>query len=186
MRVIAGKFKGRRLLQFQAAHIRPTTDRVKETLFNKLMNCTDGARVLDLFSGTGNLAIEAISRGAQFVDLVESHPKSLKIIKANLSALGLSSGFAIHPFDAFQYISNYAGEPYDLVLCDPPFTRAWADDLARAIGNSRLLHEGSVVVIEASAQEKIEAEYPGLIRTDQRAFGDKTLNFFAQSHKSAP
>ena len=77
MRIISGKFKGRPLVSFQADHIRPTTDRVKETLFNKLMGVVEDARVLDLFSGTGNLAIECLSRGAGWVDLVESHNRSI-------------------------------------------------------------------------------------------------------------
>ncbi len=81
MRIISGKFKGRQLVSFQADNIRPTTDRVKETLFNKLMAYVDGARVLDLFSGTGNLAIECISRGAAHVDLVENHRKVLRSSK---------------------------------------------------------------------------------------------------------
>src|ERR1035437_6550380 len=156
MRVISGKFKGRQLVEFQAEHIRPTTDRVKETLFNKLMGRIEGARVLDLFSGTGNLAIECISREAAFVDIVESHKKSLGIIRENLSKLKITEGFAIHPVDAFKYISSYSGSPYDVVLADPPFTQAWAHDLALKIGDSQLLGPDSVLVIEASSKERME------------------------------
>ncbi len=179
MRIISGKYKGRHLVSFKADHIRPTTDRVKESLFNILMGQIEGARVLDLFSGTGNLAIECLSRGAEWVDIVESHRKSVAIIRENLAALKISEGFKIFPIDAFKYIRDYEGPPYDVVLCDPPFTRSWADELAQAIGSSRLLGEQSRLVIESAAKEKILEDYPGLKRLDQRHFGDKYLNFFA-------
>src|SRR3954462_11414596 len=104
MRIISGKYKGRQLVDFSADHIRPTTDRVKETLFNKLMGIIEGARVLDLFSGTGNLSIECLSRGAAWVDIVENHKKSLSIIRENLALLKITEGFAIHPVDTFRYL----------------------------------------------------------------------------------
>ena len=129
---------------------RPTTDRVKETLFNKLIGQIEGARILDLFSGTGNLAIECLSRGAAQVDLVESHKKSLAIIRQNLRHLKIDQGFEIFPLDVFRYIENYSGDPYGGVLADPPFTQALAHDLAGKIGASSLLAENSWLVIEAT------------------------------------
>ncbi|MGE0526166.1 MAG: 16S rRNA (guanine(966)-N(2))-methyltransferase RsmD [Bdellovibrionales bacterium] len=188
MRVISGRFKGRRLAEFEAGHIRPTTDRVKETLFNKLIGRVEGARVLDLFSGTGSLAIECLSRGAAWVDLVESHPKSLAIVRDNLERLDIRSGYKVHAVDVFRFIARFHRaergdsrlEPYNLVLADPPFTRAWAHDLAVKIGQSRVLAEAGWLVIEASSKERMDDVYPGLIRLDQRRFGDKHLNFFAR------
>jgi 16S rRNA (guanine966-N2)-methyltransferase len=180
MRIISGKFKGRQLAGFNADHIRPTTDRVKETLFNKLMGRVEDARVLDLFSGTGNLAIEAISRGAAWVDLVENHKKSLEIVRENLQKLGIDNGYRIHPVDAFRYIESYRGEPYNIVLADPPFTRAWAHELAVKIGSASLLGPESILVIEASSKERVDDAYAGLIRLDRREFGDKHLLFFTK------
>lgn len=165
-------------MSFEAAHIRPTTDRVKETLFNKLMGEIEGARILDLFAGTGNLGIECISRGAAHVDFVESHKKSLAIIRENLTKLKIDAGFKIHPVDAFKYIASYDGEPYDVVLADPPFTEALAHDLGGSIGSSRLMAPHATLVIEASSKERLDENYPGLNRLDQRKFGDKHLNFF--------
>lgn len=179
MRVISGKYRGRQLVAFKADNIRPTTDRVKETLFNKLMGRVEGARVLDLFSGTGNLAIECLSRGAAWVDLVENHRKSLAIIRENLEKLKITEGFKIFPIDAFKYIKEYAGEPYDLILCDPPFTRAWAHDLGGAIAASRLIGPDTWLVLESSSKERMDDSYPPLVRFDQRTFGDKNLNFFS-------
>jgi 16S rRNA (guanine966-N2)-methyltransferase len=178
MRVISGKFKGRQLVEFEATHIRPTTDRVKETLFNKLMGQIEDARVLDLFSGTGNLAIECLSRGAAWVDLVESHKKSLEIIRQNLTKLKITQDFKIHSLDVFRYIAGYTAQPYDIVIADPPFTQSLAHDLAAKIGLSALLGPQSIFVIESSSKERLDENYPGLNRLDQRVFGDKHLTFF--------
>lgn len=181
MRVISGKFKGRKLVSFEADNIRPTTDRVKETLFNKLMGYMEGARVLDLFSGTGNLAIECLSRGAAWVDIVENHRKSLGIIRENMALLKLNEGYKIHSEDAFRFIRDYTGPKFDVVLADPPFTESYAHDLATQIGASQLLDSGSVLVIEASSKERMDEAYPGLNRLDRRTFGDKHLNFFEKA-----
>lgn len=178
MRVISGRFKGHRLKNFQADHIRPTTDRVKETLFNKLMNHIDGARVLDLFSGTGNLGIEAISRGASHVDLVESHRKSLSIIRENLLGLKVTEGFKVIPLDVFKYVRDYQGKPYDVILADPPFTQQLADDVMKALAASQTFHGETLIIIEASSRETCLDRYPPLILLDRREFGDKHLNFF--------
>jgi 16S rRNA (guanine966-N2)-methyltransferase len=178
MRVISGKFKGHKLAEFNAQHIRPTTDRVKETLFNKLMGQIEGARILDLFSGTGNLAIECISRDAAWVDLVENHKQSLSIIRQNLDKLKIHHGCKIAPVDVFRYLETYVGPPYDVILADPPFTQMWAHDLALRIGESSRLGERFCLIIEASSKERMDENYPGLNRLDRRVFGDKHLNFF--------
>ena len=181
MRIISGKFKGRPLVSFTAANIRPTTDRVKETLFNKLMGRIEGARILDLFSGTGNLAIECLSRGAAHVDLVENHRRSLGIIRQNLDLLKITEDYKIHPVDALKYIRDFEGEPYDVVIADPPFTQSLAHELGGAVGSSRLLNEDAWFVMESSRQERLDQTYPGLARLDRREFGDKHLNFFAKA-----
>lgn len=166
------------MVSFQADHIRPTTDRVKETLFNKLMWQIEDARVLDLFSGTGNLAIECLSRGARWVDMVESHKKSLEIIRENLQLLKITQGYKVHPLDVFRYITAFEGEPYDVVIADPPFTQKLAHELFLKIAPSRLLRPDSTLVIEASSKETVLESYEGLIRLDLKTFGDKSLHFF--------
>ena len=180
MRVISGKYKGRQLVSFRADHIRPTTDRVKETLFNKLMGLVEGSRVLDLFSGTGNLAIECLSRGAVHVDMVESNRQSLAIIRENLSELKVSDGYQIHASDVFAFLKKFAAEPYDIVIADPPFTRSWAHDVATQVGARSVLRPEGLFVVEASAKERVDENYPGLNRLDRSTFGDKHLNFFGK------
>ena len=102
MRIISGRFKGHRLVSFKADHIRPTTDHVKESLFNKWNQYIEGSTVLDLFCGTGNLGFEALSREARFVEFVDSNDKSLRILKENVKKLGIESGFHVTKRDAIQ------------------------------------------------------------------------------------
>ena len=179
MRVIAGKLKGHQLVSFSADHVRPTTDRVKQSIFNKVAAHVDGGRVLDLYSGTGSLAIEAHSQGALAVTAVESHPKSVQIIKENLKKLKIEKEIQVISIDVFKFLSRFSGEAFDLVLVDPPFTRKLAHETLLAIMSSKVLKPGSVVVVEASSHETVEDSYPPLQLIDRRDYGDKKISFFA-------
>lgn len=179
MRVIAGKWKGRHLASFHAEHIRPTTDRVKESLFNILQDRWDQALVLDLFSGTGSLGFEALSRGARHVTFVEMSVKSVSILRKNQDLLQVDeSDLRVVRQDARKYLRSYQGSPFDVVLMDPPFTEALSHELMGLIANSQVLGVDTIVVVETAKKEKILDNYPPLVRYDQRAFGDKFLNFF--------
>jgi 16S rRNA (guanine966-N2)-methyltransferase len=187
MRVISGKFKGRNLVSFQAPHIRPTTDRVKESLFNKLIHEVSEAQVLDLFAGTGNLGIEALSRGATAVTFVELSAKSLSILKKNLHLLGLTGSAQVRLVkeDVLRFIKRWRGAPFDLILADPPFTEQIAHEVMEAISASALLRAGGIVVIESGQHEQIEDSYPPYILLDRRSFGDKLLSFFVLSESDS-
>lgn len=178
VRVIAGKLKGRQLKSFSAGHIRPTTDRVKESIFNILQGHLEGARVLDLFSGTGNLSIEAFSRGAKSVESVEKNPASLKIIYENLKHLGVEREIRVHKDDAFRYVQRYQGEPFDIIFIDPPFTEVLADKIMVEIQKSKIFHKETTIAIESAKKEKIMKEYGSLEAIDTREFGDKILTLF--------
>ncbi|OFZ31593.1 MAG: 16S rRNA (guanine(966)-N(2))-methyltransferase RsmD [Bdellovibrionales bacterium RIFCSPHIGHO2_01_FULL_40_29] len=185
MRVIAGKYKGRVLTSFQASHIRPTMDRVKETLFNKWMHDVDEARVLDLFAGTGSLGIEALSRGAHHVDFVEKNPQSLQIISKNLEALKvLREEYSIQKKDVLAFLSQFSGQPYNLILIDPPFTEKMAHDVMLALDSSSCFDQGTLIAIESLKQERIDAEYPRLVRYDFKDYGDKILSFYRKKEQS--
>ncbi len=178
MRIIGGRLGGRRLTSFKADHIRPTSDRVKESLFNILGQTLEGQRVLDLFSGTGNLAIESLSRGASYVEAVEKHPKSLAIIRKNLEELKIEKSVRLVRSDVFLYLKKYRGDAYDLVLVDPPFTEALADSVMEEISRSCVWQKGTLIAIESSTQEKIGDSYLELVCIDRRSFGDKMLSIF--------
>jgi len=180
VRVIGGKYKGHQLVAFKGKHIRPTTDRVKETVFNKLMFELSEARVLDLFAGTGSLSIEACSRGAISVDIVESHPGSLKIIEANLRKIGIEKEVKVFSRDVFKYIKSYQGEAYDIIFIDPPFTKKIAHEVMLALADSRCLFGPlTKVVVEATVHERMDDVYKSLSQYDKRHFGDKSVFFFS-------
>ena len=184
MRIISGRFKGRVLASFQADHIRPTTDRVKETLFNKWMHSLDEARVLDLFSGTGSLGLEALSRGASHVQFVEINLKSIDILKKNTALLKVpNSEYSILKSDVITFLNKYKGEAFDLILIDPPFTEKMAHDVMSALAKSACFKEETLIAIESQKKEKMENEYPPLYRYNLNDYGDKVLSFFTKKGK---
>lgn len=181
MRIISGKYKGQLLNNFSADHIRPTTDRVKETLFNILQNELPGAKVLDLFAGTGNLGLEALSRGAEEVVFVESHPKSLDIIRKNIEKLKITEKYTIVNKDVLRFLETAPNTTYDVIFADPPFTKLMADEVMTFASKSLVFGGNTVMAIESAKREKLESQYGELIRADQRIFGDKILSFFKKS-----
>jgi 16S rRNA (guanine966-N2)-methyltransferase len=180
MRVIAGLFKGRKLVDFKAEHIRPTTDRVKESLFNILQAFVPESQVLDLFSGTGSLGIEALSRGAKAATFVDDNVKSLKILRANLSLLEIEAQAQVVRADAIEFLKK-PGSEFDLVLIDPPFTKSMADEVLLHVGSSPRVKEGARIAIESAKKELIKDSYPGLQLLDRRPFGDKTLSLYKKT-----
>lgn len=175
MRVIAGKYGGRRLSSFSADHIRPTTDRIKESIFNRLQFRIEGLEVLDLFSGTGSLAIEALSRGAAQVTAVESHPQSVMIIKKNKQLLGIGAELDCVQKDVFRFLKT-AHTNYPIILVDPPFTQKIANDVLVALSESSCLGPDTEVFIESSAKESVAENYPHLQRVLHKSYGDKFLS----------
>jgi 16S rRNA (guanine966-N2)-methyltransferase len=181
MRIIAGKYKGQSLNHFTASHIRPTTDRVKETLFNILQIDIPGARVLDLFAGTGNLGLEALSRGAAEVLFVESHPKSIEIIRKNIQKLKVTEPHVVWNQDVLRFLNKPTSSGFDIIFADPPFTEAMADEVLTVASQSEVFGLNTIMAIESAKKEKLEKQYGDVILTDQRVFGDKILSFFRKS-----
>ena len=182
MRIISGKYKGH-LVSFKADHIRPTTDRVKETLFNILISDIDGARVLDLFSGTGSLGIEALSRGAKDLVMVEKNRKSVDIMRANLKKFNVTEPVEIIQKDVISFLKSYGGPPFDIIFADPPFTQEMADEVMQAAATTKIFHDQSLMTIESGRREKIGEDYGIIFRYDVREFGDKYLSFFKRKPK---
>lgn len=177
MRIIAGRFKGHPLVAFKASHIRPTTDRVKETIFNKLMGQIPGALVWDLYAGTGNLGLEALSRGAEKVLFVESNGKSIQILNQNIAKLGVEDEVEIQKLDVFKFLKLSEGfDQPDLVFIDPPFTKSLAHSSMQAIGD--LSFSDCKIIIESKKQERIDDQYGSFQLLDRKSFGDKTLSIF--------
>lgn len=168
-------------MSFKADHIRPTMDRVKETLFNKWMGYVEGAKTLDLFAGTGNLGLEALSRGAKHVTFVEKSAKSVDIIRKNIELLKIAKDEQIViTKDVFSFLKTYQGEGFDIIFIDPPFTEKLADDVMTALASSQCFHQNTLIAIEAIKQEKIGSEYGELICYDKQDYGDKSLSLFSK------
>ena len=188
MRVIAGLHRGRRLLGPRGQAIRPTSDRVKEALFSILGERTTGARVLDLYAGTGSIDIEALSRGASHVTFVETDREALRLVRSNLQQCGMEAVANICACQVAQFFrrgTQWAG-PYDIVFCDPPY-RLTPEVLSLA-GNWQpgWLADDAIVVIEHSNKADIPATLGPLAQVKRYDYGDTALTRFHLTPKDAP
>jgi len=166
-RIIAGLFGGRRLVLPADARVRPTADRVREAWMSILGERLAGARVLDLFAGSGALGLEALSRGAERVTLVELSPASLAAIRANLDALGVADRVSVHRGDAMRFIARLGPRAFDIALADPPYTVPHAERLVAAF---RARPFAALLAVEHPASVA-----PGGDET--RRYGDVALTF---------
>jgi 16S rRNA (guanine966-N2)-methyltransferase len=177
MRVIAGELKGRQLVAPRGWKVRPTSDRVREAIFSALGD-VGGARVLDLFCGTGALAIEALSRGAAGAVLVD---RDTRPALGNVERLGLGERAELVRADVMRWLSAHAGDPgaprFDLVFIDAPYKLA--DRVGRELDTyfSALLEEGGRAIVESSARRPLRVE--SLQRLRQRRYGGTDVSFYA-------
>ena len=158
MRVVAGKFRGRTLKGPTSNAIRPTSDRLRESVFNILVHGYSdpiaGARVLDLFAGTGALGIEAISRGARFALFVEDSAEGRAIIRENVDVLGLGGVTRLFRRDATRLGDAHPVEPFSLVFCDPPYERGLAEKALTSARDGGWLVDGAIIVVEEATSAK--------------------------------
>ena len=177
LRVIAGSYRGRRLHAPRGNVTRPTSARVREALFSILGDLT-GARVLDLYAGSGALGIEALSRGAASVVFVEHDRSALACIRENLETIGASNAARVLSLRVSTALGALGDERFELVFCDPPW-----DDLEAAVGvlerlaTSKRLADGARVVLEHSARDE-KPEVSGFVAVDRRRWGDTAVSFF--------
>jgi 16S rRNA (guanine966-N2)-methyltransferase len=179
MRIIAGSFKGRRLAPVKG-RIRPTAAKVREAVFNILGPEVAGARVLDLFAGTGALGIEALSRGAAAAVFVEEHPGALKVLGRNLADLDLVESTTVLPLPVARALKKLAGrqERFGLVFLDPPYGGGEAVDALTALAALDLLAPGARVVVEGRHQESLPESCGRLRRLETRRYGDTQVAFY--------
>lgn len=147
MRVITGSARGRRLKEPANYDIRPTTDKVKEAMFNILQFHLEDARVLDLFAGTGQLGIEALSRGAAECVFVDRSPEAVKIVGENLRATGLEGRGRVVKSDSIAYLQSARG--FDLVLMDPPYAEDLLEKALKILGGFDILNKNGIIICES-------------------------------------
>ena len=186
MRIIAGSLRSRSLVAPPGLATRPTSDRLRETLFNVLTPRIEGAAFLDLYAGSGAVGMEALSRGAASVDFVEKAPAALKVLRGNLERLGLTVGFRIHAAAVGAVLRKMQAAPkperYEVVFLDPPWdaTTEYAATL-RLLGGAAacLLGDGALVIAEHRRKEHLEDRYDSLARKRLLEQGDAALSFYA-------
>ena len=171
MKIISGKYKGRNLEGYNLDGTRPTMERVKESLFAIIQNYIDGAVVLDLFSGSGNLGIEALSEGASYAYLVDFNKKAANTIKNNLSNIGIKEAEVIN-LDYKKALNYLKGKKIDLIFLDPPYKTDFIEQSIKLIDEYNLLNEEGLIICENDSLDKIV--YPDNYEVvKDRKYGDK-------------
>jgi 16S rRNA (guanine966-N2)-methyltransferase len=167
VRIIAGEFGGRRIKTPASDKVRPTADRVREAWFSILQHVVPGARVLDLFAGSGALGFEALSRGAVSVDFVEVHRASLVVLKANAETLKVEDRVTIHRVDGLRFAERLHAGAYDVAFADPPYA---GDQAAQLVALFRATPFAKVFAIEHAADQLMPGD-------DTRRYGDTAVTF---------
>lgn len=185
MRIIAGKYRSRILKSLKGLALRPTSDRLRETLFNILGPGVVGSRFLDVFAGTGAVGIEALSRSAAHVTFIENHAPAAKLIRQNLDSLEITTGYTILAADALAALQKLAARhtpstpPFDFVFVDPPY--AAHVDYARTLeflATANFLAHDALVIFEHHHKFQLPEQFDRLRRTRILKQGDATLSFF--------
>ena len=173
MRVITGKARGVQLKTPEGMLTRPTADRVKEALFSIINFDIPGASVLDLFGGTGQLGIEALSRGAKSAVFVDMREDSCKIIRENLRRTKLENQGKVIRSDYMDYLRR-CKEKYDIILLDPPYAEVFLENSLKCIAEIDILHSGGIIITERPLEKELTFEYEGYSRSRDYKYG-KTL-----------
>jgi 16S rRNA (guanine966-N2)-methyltransferase len=180
MRVVGGRLKGRNLASPASREIRPTADRLRESVFNILVHAYDdpieGARVLDLFAGTGALGIEATSRGAAFTLFVDNGAEARALLRNNVEALGLGGVTKVYRRDATNLGPAHPMEPFSLVFLDPPYGKGLAEKALTSLRDGGWLTSGALLVVEEAKAAAFTAP-DGFEEMERRAYDDTEFVF---------
>jgi len=185
MRIVAGAFRSRQLKSLKGLALRPTSDRLRETLFNVLGPRVNGSHFLDLFAGTGAIGIEAISRGAASVVFVENHSAAVRLIRENLATLGIESGLRVIAADVATAIAKLQQVPFhgfDFIFLDPPYaSEKEYQGTLRALEKSSLLDGATVVIAEHGTKFELPVSVGRLERARVLRQGDAALSFYRKT-----
>jgi len=179
LRVISGRLKGKKLIAPEGLSLRPTSDRVKESIFDLLQKFPTAEKVLDLFAGTGALGIEALSRGAGRAVFVEGNPRAAEVLRRNIQAcrVGDQSEVLVREAEAGLKVLEEKRGSFDLIFLDPPYGKGLAFRTLETLARGSLLSPDSLIVAEHSPREDLAA-VPGLERIDRRKYGGTEVSFF--------
>ena len=180
MRVITGKARGVQLKTPDGMLTRPTTDRVKEALFSILQFDLPGARVLDLFGGTGQLGIEALSRGAASAVFVDSRREACQLIRSNLEKTHLASDALVVQSDYLEYL-NRCREKFNLILLDPPYAEVFLENSIKRITEIDILQLGGIIAAERPLGKELPREFQGFTRSRDYKYGKVLLTLYRKN-----
>ncbi|MEP7066554.1 MAG: 16S rRNA (guanine(966)-N(2))-methyltransferase RsmD [Gemmatimonadota bacterium] len=169
MRIVAGRWRGRTIAAPRGTAVRPTADRVREAWMSILQNDLPDANVIDLFSGSGALGLEALSRGASHATFVESAAPSLASLRANIEQLGAESATTVHRMDALRFLATVNDHAYDVAFADPPYRKGFAARVAERWREGQFCR---ILALEHAADETMPGE------ADTRRYGDTALSFY--------
>lgn len=175
MRIISGSRRGHKLFEFEGQDIRPTTDRVKESMFNLIQDFIPGSFVLDLFGGSGALSFEALSRGATQAACVDIDKDSVAVIKKNAQVLGFDNIDIVNT-DAMSYISS-AGRQFSVIFLDPPYNKGFIAPIIGAIVEKEILVEDGIIVLESDFSDE-HSDFSGLTIAKQRKYGRSYVTIY--------
>ncbi len=177
LRVVGGEFRSRKIKEVPSKETRPTTDKNKEAIFNMMGQYFHGGRALDLFAGSGALGLEALSRGIEMVDFVDSFVLACKTIEENIKTLKVESQSNIHRMDALSFLQSSPMQ-YDLILADPPYKLHLYEAILETINSRQLLASSGIIVFEADKQVVFPERVGLLVRTKERIFGITKFTFY--------
>lgn len=183
MRIIAGEYGGRRLVAPKGRGVRPTLERVREAVFDALGDLTGGARVLDLFAGSGAMGIEALSRGAEHVTWCDASERAVAAVRENLARLGAAaSRCAVMHMPADAAIERLAreGRAFDIVFVDPPWEGDLYEETLLHLAVSRIVRPGGIVVVEHARRIDVGTVYGDLVAARERRYGDSCVSWFVR------
>ena len=183
MRVISGRARGIQLKTPDGMKTRPTADRVKEALFSILQFDLPGTRVLDLFGGTGQLGIEAISRGAASAVFVDEQMTACKLIKENLKRAKMESEGQVVCSDYLQYLSN-CRDSFDIILLDPPYAEVFLENALKKISEIDILQTSGIIVAEHPAEKQFLGNFDGLIHMKDYKYGKTILSLYRKDESN--
>lgn len=177
MRVITGKARGVQLKTPEGMHTRPTADRVKEALFSIINFDIPGAKVLDLFGGTGQLGIEALSRGAKNAVFIDAREDACKIIRENLKRTKLETQAKVVRSDYMDYL-RHCKEQFDIVLLDPPYAEVFLENALKCITEIDILQTGGIIITERPLEKELPFEFEGFTRSKDYKYGKTLLTLY--------
>jgi 16S rRNA (guanine966-N2)-methyltransferase len=179
IRICAGAFKGKKLRVYDGGEVRPTTDQLRQSIFNILLNrmylTLEGSNALDLYAGSGGLGLEALSRGVDFCSFVEKDHKTAKVLAQNIQSIeGIHDKTKLYTQDCMQFL-NQCTQSFDLLFCDPPYQAQNSPDILKLIAQKNLIKPQGIIVFEHHSKDEFEVSSPWKLYL-RRKYGDSSIS----------